>query len=291
VPAPDAVQGRFPAPLVIAIDGPSGSGKSSVSREVARRLGLEYIDTGAMYRAVCWACLDAGIDLDDSAAVADLAHSVDILLGTGPDDPRVVVDGQEVTEQIRRTRISSAVSAVAVVPEVRTELRARQRQLIVRAQAGPQSGCVAEGRDITTVVAPDADVRLLLTASEQARLQRRTLQVHGTVDAPAMEATRDQVLRRDEDDATVSSFRVAADGVLELDSSALTFEQTVQAVLDAVARQASGHPVVELDLVAAEADTVTPGLPTTPEITVADVTVPDATGTSVPGVDAVRVPR
>jgi cytidylate kinase len=238
VPAPNhPATGR---PLVIAVDGPSGSGKSSVSREVARRLGLEYLDTGAMYRAACWSALDAGLDLDDQVAVAKHVQVLDLEMGTDPTAPRVRVAGREISAEIRETRISTAVSAVAINLEVRAELQRRQRELIDAARHGAHGGCVVEGRDITTVVAPNADVRILLTASEEARLARRARDVHGSDDADAVEATRDQVLRRDADDSTVSDFRVAADGVLQLDSSGLDFEQTVSAVLAAVSHTAAG---------------------------------------------------
>jgi cytidylate kinase len=225
---------------VIAVDGPSGSGKSSVSREVARRLGLEYLDTGAMYRAVCWSALDAGLDLDDTVAIAKHVRVLDLEMGTDPAAPHVWVAGREISAEIRETRISTSVSVVATNPEVRAELRQRQRELIDAARQGLHSGCVAEGRDITTVVAPDADVRILLTASEAARLARRARDVHGSDDADAVEATRDQVLRRDADDSRVADFHFAADGVLELDSSGLNFEQTVSAVLAAVSHTAAG---------------------------------------------------
>jgi cytidylate kinase len=222
--------------LVVAVDGPSGSGKSSVSREVARRLGALYLDTGAMYRAVTWSAMADGLDLGDApgarAAVAEHARALDLEISTDPDLPLVAVDGTEVTTTIREHRISEAVSAVATNLEVRAELRARQRAIIDSArQAG--RGIVAEGRDITTVVAPDADVRVLLTASEEARLVRRALEVHGDDGAEAVASMRDVVIRRDADDATVSSFQSAAEGVLALDSSALTFEQTVRALLGA----------------------------------------------------------
>jgi cytidylate kinase len=226
---------------VIAIDGPSGSGKSSVSREVAARLGLEYVDTGAMYRAACWSVLEAGIELSDGVAVAQHVRLLPLVLGTNPARPSVVVAGRDISAEIRETRISAAVSMVATNLEVRAELRDRQRALIDAARQGRTAGCVAEGRDITTVVAPDADVRILLTASESARLARRAREVHGSDSRDAVDATRDQVLRRDADDATVSSFHVAADGVLELDSSELTFEQTVHAVLTAVAAMAQAE--------------------------------------------------
>jgi cytidylate kinase len=227
-----------PGSLVVAIDGPSGSGKSSVSREAARRLGLAYLDTGAMYRAVCWSCLEDGVDLTDESAVAEHARSLDLRIGTDPQAPTVHVRGRDVALLIRATRISEAVSLVARVPAVRAELRLRQREIIDRARRGPRCGCVAEGRDITTVVAPEAEVRLLLTASEAARLARRALEVHGSADVGALAATRDQVLRRDADDSAVAVFHVAADGVLELDSSGLDFEQTVAAVLGVVAERA-----------------------------------------------------
>jgi len=217
-------------PLVVAVDGPSGSGKSSVSREVARRLGLAFLDTGAMYRALTWWCLENGIDLADTAAVAEAARELPLRMGTDPTEPGVWVGGTDVGTAIRATAISARVSEVATNLEVRAEMRRRQRELLVAAP----SGTVAEGRDITTVVAPDADVRLLLTASEQARLARRARELHGADDAEALARTHDQVVRRDRDDSTVSQFTVAADGVVTVDSSALTLEQVVDVVLGLV---------------------------------------------------------
>jgi cytidylate kinase len=238
VPAQDGVEAFHSShALVIAIDGPSGSGKSSVSREVARRLGLAYLDTGAMYRAVCWSVLESGIDPADTDAVAECARTLDLVMDTDPLAPRVLVGDRDVSLEIRGTRISEQVSVIAANQQVRAELQARQQALIEVTATGSQRGCVAEGRDLTTVVVPNADVRLLLTASERARLARRALELHGSDDGAALEATRDQVLRRDADDSLVSSFTTAADGVLQLDSSGLTFEQTVQVVLDAVAFQ------------------------------------------------------
>lgn len=239
MPVPGAEKARVLSSLVIAIDGPSGSGKSSVSREVANRLNLEYLDTGAMYRAACWACLEAGLDLGDEDAVAQRVRSARLVLDTDPRSPRVRVDGHDVTVEIRETRISESVSTVAANQRVRAELRAQQRALINQAVRGPRRGCLAEGRDITTVVATDADVRLLLTASERDRLARRALQMHGNADEASLAAIRDQVVRRDSDDSAVTSFTTAADGVLELDSSGLSFEETVTAVLGAVAQQAT----------------------------------------------------
>jgi cytidylate kinase len=228
--------------IVVAIDGPSGSGKSSVSRAVARRLGTAYLDTGAMYRAATWWCLEEQVDLADQAAVAAAVDVMPLVMGIDPAAPTVHVDGTDVGEAIRTTEISTAVSAVATNLAVRAELRRLQRAIIA-AESSVESagtsfsggrGIVAEGRDITTVVAPDADARILLTASEEARLARRSLEVHGAADAAAVEATKDQVLRRDRDDSTVSQFHVAADGVVTVDSSDLDFEQTIQAVLDVV---------------------------------------------------------
>lgn len=237
MPAPEQPRPPLAEGVVVAVDGPSGSGKSSVSREAARRLGLAYLDTGAMYRAVCWSCLDAGTDLADTGAVAAAARSMDLVLGTDPGEETVLVDGRDVASAIRQSRISAAVSAVATNLGVRAELGRRQREVIAAATVPPQAGIVAEGRDITTVIAPDADVRVLLVADETARLARRARDVHGRDDDDAVAATRDEVLRRDADDATVSTFHVAADGVVTLDSSALSFDETVEALLTLVARR------------------------------------------------------
>jgi len=224
-----------PGGVTIAIDGPAGSGKSTVSRLVAEALDGGMLDTGAMYRAVTWWCLENDVALTDEETVARVAEALDLELGTDPAGAIVVVDGEDITGEIRSERISQQVSAVATNTLVRPVLQRRQRELLFATAAG-RGSCVAEGRDITTVVAPDADVRVLLTASEEARLARRSLDVHGDADASSVEATRDQVVRRDRDDSTVSQFLVAADGVVTVDSSDLDFEQTVQAVLEVVER-------------------------------------------------------
>ena len=221
-------------PILIAVDGPSGSGKSSVSRAVARSLGVGYLDTGAMYRAATWWCLDQGVELDDAPEVARATRGMPLQMGTDPAAPTVSVAGHDIGAAIRTTEISSVVSRVATNLDVRAELRRRQRELMTRI-ASETGGVVAEGRDITTVVAPDADVRILLTASEQARLRRRSAELHGEASAEAIEATRDQVVRRDRDDSTVSTFHEAAAGVVLVDTSDLDFEESVQAVLDVVA--------------------------------------------------------
>jgi len=210
--------------VLVAVDGPSGSGKSSVSREVARRAGLAYLDTGAMYRAACWAALRDGVDVSDTEATAAVVRAVVVDLSTDPDDLRVAVDGVDVTDDIRGSGVTAAVSAFASHPPVREELRLRQRALM---DAAP-TGCIAEGRDITTVVAPDAHVRILLTADADARVRRRAAQLG---EAPDTVDVREGVLNRDAVDSGVTAFRTAADGVLELDSSALDLEQTVAAVL------------------------------------------------------------
>lgn len=219
--------------LVIAVDGPSGSGKSSTSRGVAKALGLAYLDTGAMYRAVTRAFLDAGVDPADAPAVIAVTVGADLEISTDPDDQWVRVNGRDVTTAIREPEVSANASAVSTVPECRANLVARQRAII---DAAP-NGIVAEGRDITTVVAPDASVRVLLTASEEARLRRRSAELHGATDAAAVEATRDQVVRRDRDDSTVSTFTEAAPGVVLVDTSDLDFEQSVAAVLAVVAAE------------------------------------------------------
>jgi cytidylate kinase len=215
---------RIGRPLVVAIDGPSGSGKSSVSKEVARRLRIAYLDTGAMYRALTWHCVNSNIDLDDAAAVEQAARDLVLDLSTSPQEEYVRVNGVDVTDAIREPGISSAVSAVATTLGARTELIRRQRDLIDK----HHRRMVVEGRDITTVVAPGAEVRMLLTASEEARLRRRGIQLGGTQNAEELAA---QVTHRDAKDSTVVNFTQAADGVVTLDSSDLDFEQTVDAAL------------------------------------------------------------
>lgn len=221
------------APLVVAVDGPSGSGKSSVSKAVATQLGVGYLDTGAMYRALTVHCLHHEVPLGDAEAITAAAEDFPLMIGTDPDAVDVLVGGRNVTEQIRSSEVSSVVSKVATVPAVRELMRRLQREMMddIAETAG---GVVAEGRDITTVVYPDATVRLLVTASEEARLARRSKELHGHAEADAVEATRDQIVRRDAEDSTVSQFTTAADGVITIDTSDLDFDQSVQAVLAAI---------------------------------------------------------
>lgn len=213
--------------LIVAVDGPAGSGKSSVSREAARRLGFAYLDTGAAYRALAWHCLDGGIDVEDAAAVAARVADFDYATGTDPDFFFVRVGGEEVTADIREPRVTAVVSAVARVPKVRAGLTALFRRI---AADSPKAGIIIEGRDITTVVAPDAAARVLLTASAEARMARRSAELGSA----STESTGQQLAARDAQDLKVVDFMNAAEGVTTLDSTELDFEQTVQALIDIV---------------------------------------------------------
>nr|WP_239539155.1 (d)CMP kinase [Arcanobacterium pluranimalium] len=200
----------------------------------AKKMRLAYLDTGAMYRAATWWALHQGIDLDDQEAVYQATLSMPLEISLDPENPRFICAGHDVSAEIRTSELSKVVSKVATNLDVRANMKARQREIIAQAQK-PDSfshgrGIVAEGRDITTVVAPDAHVRVLLTASEEARLRRRALEVRGSDDATTLAATRDEVLRRDRDDSTVSEFMTAQDGVTTIDSSELTIEQVVNAI-------------------------------------------------------------
>lgn len=209
---------------MIAIDGPAGSGKSTTSKEVARRLGLGYLDTGAMYRAVTVAFLDSGVSRDDAAAVAAATTAADIDISLDPDDFWVRVNGRDVTAEIRSARTTANASAVSTNPACRADLVARQRALM---DADPR-GCVAEGRDITTVVYPDADLRVLLTASAEARLRRRSGDVGGSL---TDEQLRDLVLKRDAEDSKLVEFQTPAEGVRLLDTSDMTFDEVASTIV------------------------------------------------------------
>ncbi|WOP18031.1 (d)CMP kinase [Raineyella sp. LH-20] len=198
--------------VVVAIDGPSGSGKSSTSRAVAEHFGWAYLDTGAMYRAVAWAWLDSGIPLEDPEAIVEMVRGARLQITTDPAAPGIAVGGTDVTAAIRDPRVSAEVSKVSSIQGVRDELIARQRALI----AAAEGGIVVEGRDITTVVAPDADLRILLVADPAARVARRAAELGGRV--TGAEVT-DQVIRRDRDDSRVTAFTEAADGVTVIDST------------------------------------------------------------------------
>ena len=214
-------------PITIAIDGPAGSGKSSVSKEAARRLGYGYLDTGAAYRALAWHVLEHGADTSDAAAVVDAAGDFDYAISLDPDDYWVRVGQTAVTEAIREPRVSSAVSGVARVPVIREQVNVLFRRLV--AESG-RPGVIVEGRDITTVVAPDAPVRILLTAAPEVRAARRSAELT-TQDAAAVAAA---LHKRDASDSQVVDFLTAAPGVTVVDSTDLDFAQTVDAVLAVV---------------------------------------------------------
>ena len=232
--------------ITIAIDGPAGSGKSTVARRVAESLHGGFLDTGAMYRAVTWYCLENDIPLDDLDAVAAVADHLDLELGTDPTGARVVVGSTNITTQIRTERIAERVSEVATNLQVRSILRRKQREIMQRA-AQEKGSCVAEGRDITTVVAPDATVRVLLSASAEERMRRRAAELELGEDA--QERMRDQIVRRDRDDATVSEFATAAEGVVPIDTTDLGIDEVVDQVLALVeeARAAQAEERLEDD--------------------------------------------
>ncbi len=214
-------------PVVVAIDGPAGSGKSSVSKQAARRLGYGFLDTGAAYRALAWLALERGVDTADAASVLEVAGDFDYAISLDPDEYWVRVGAVDVTDSIREPRVSDAVSGVARVPAVRESVNELFRSLVA---ASARPGVVVEGRDITTVVAPDAPVRILLTASPEVRAARRSAEVT-TQDAAAVAAA---LHRRDASDSAVVDFLTAAPGVTVVDSTDLDFEETVDAVLGVI---------------------------------------------------------
>ena len=218
---------RAPHPgLVIAVDGPAGSGKSSAARGAARALQLRYLDTGAMYRALTWMALQAGVDVSSPAAVAAFLPGPAIEPGTDPAAPAIRAGGADVSGPIRTREVSNAVSAVASVPAVRTQLIAQQRQIIAAALAAGR-GIVAEGRDIGTVVAPEAPVKVYLTASAAVRAVRRTAEMAGGPPVTAAQTEADQALR-DQRDAAQSA--MAADAV-EIDSTGLSLAEVVARIV------------------------------------------------------------
>jgi len=204
---------------VVAIDGPAGSGKSTVAKAVAQRLNLAYLDTGAMYRAVAFAALSGGLNLDDADAVLAVAQTLDLQL----DQSSCVVNGVDATEAIRGTEFTLAVSVVAALPAVRAEMVQRQRQW-----AQDRNGGVMEGRDIGSVVFPDAALKIYLTASEEVRAQRRAAEAGGE-DVAAVAA---DLGRRDEvDSQRKASPLVEAEGSVVVDTSAMTIDQVVDHVV------------------------------------------------------------
>ena len=221
-------------PFVVAVDGPAGSGKSSVSKEVARRLDFGFLDTGAAYRALAWHAAASGVDTDDAASVVSCLESFDYRIGTDPEGYAVHVGDVDVTTAIRDPAISAIVSRVARVPEVRVQLDEVHAHLIELFRsimaAEPRPGIVVDGRDITTVVSPDAPVRILLTATEDVRIARRSAELVGD----SAQAAGEQLHRRDQADSKVVDFMTAAEGVTTVDSTELDFEQTVNAVIGVI---------------------------------------------------------
>jgi cytidylate kinase len=222
---------------VIAVDGPAGAGKSSAARGVATELGLRYLDTGAMYRALTWWLITQRLDLTDPAVVAANARRPAIEVGTDPDRPAIAVNGADVSGAIRSRAVSNAVSAVASVPQVRAHLIAQQRDILARACAAGQ-GIVAEGRDIGTVVAPQAVVKVFLTASEEARASRRSSDLAADPGATP-DVTRDENKRRDRADAPQTAM---ADDAIEVDSTVLSLDEVISLIVRAAGER--GFPLV-----------------------------------------------
>jgi cytidylate kinase len=212
--------------LIIAVDGPAGSGKSSAARGAARGLGLRYLDTGAMYRALTWWMLHHDVPVGSAEAVAAHSGQPVIEVSTDPGSPTIGVDGTDVTAQIRTRQVSNAVSAVASVPEVRTRLVAMQQDIIARTCA-TGAGIVAEGRDIGTVVAPGAPVKVYLTASETTRAERRSADLAADPSA-TVALTQAEQQRRDQADA--AQMAKAPDAVL-IDSTALDLDEVVSVIV------------------------------------------------------------
>lgn len=223
--------------VVIAIDGPSGSGKSTVARRVAQRLGFRYLDTGAMYRALTWQALDRRVDLEDAAALGELAERARIEPGTNPRRPTIAIDGVDVSAPIRTRAVTNAVSAVSAVPAVRAVLVRRQREIMAGA------AIVVEGRDIGTTVAPEAPLKIYLTATSETRAARRHRQLAAVGDVAGEHDTRAEIERRDARDSTrtASPLLQAPDAVV-VDSTGRTVDQVVREVLSAAARRGLAPP-------------------------------------------------
>jgi cytidylate kinase len=217
---------------VVAVDGPSGSGKSTVSRRLAKALSAAYLDTGAMYRAVTWAVLQAGVDPADADAITKIAGEARLEIGTDPDNPYTRVDGVAVDGPIRGPQVTGAVSAVAAVPAVRRLLVTRQREIIAGADR-----IVVEGRDIGGVVAPDADLKVFLTASPDERARRRSAE-----DATDHTATAADLARRDQLDSTRAADPLQrAAGAVELDTTTMDIDAVVARLRDLLVAGVRGN--------------------------------------------------
>lgn len=216
-------------PVIVAIDGPSGTGKSSTSKAVASKLGLSYLDTGAQYRAITWWMLSNGVDVSDTAAVANAADKPTLVSGTDPSAPTISVDGTDASGPIRTQEVTAAVSAVSAVPEV----RARMVELQRAAAASAPEGIVVEGRDIGTTVLPDATVKIFLTASPEARAARRGGELKATNGGQVdLAATQEALVKRDAADSGRKTSPLAkADDAVEVDTSDLTLDQVIECVV------------------------------------------------------------
>ncbi|MFC6023618.1 (d)CMP kinase [Plantactinospora solaniradicis] len=217
---------------VVAVDGPSGSGKSTVSRRLATALDARYLDTGAMYRAVTWAVLRSGVDPQDAEAVTKVAGETDLKIGVDPEASSVTADGIAIDRDIRGPEVTGAVSAVSAVPAVREQLVALQREIIEAA-----GRIVVEGRDIGSVVAPDADLKVYLTASAEARAHRRSAE-----NSADLSATAADIARRDRLDSTRAAdpLRQAPDAVV-LDTTALGIDEVVARLHELLAGRRPGQ--------------------------------------------------
>ncbi|WP_405579853.1 (d)CMP kinase [Streptomyces sp. NBC_01190] len=212
-------------PVIVAIDGPSGTGKSSTSRAVAAKLGLSYLDTGAQYRAITWWMLSNGVDVNDPDAVADAVDKPVIISGTDPGNAAISVDGVDAAGPIRTAAVTAAVSAVSAVPEVRSRMVAYQREVAGAAL----TGIVVEGRDIGTTVLPSATVKIFLTASAEARAARRSSELNG---AQSVADTQAALIRRDAADSGRKTSPLAkADDAIEVDTTELTLQQVIERVV------------------------------------------------------------
>lgn len=215
--------------IAVAVDGPAGAGKSSISKIVAKKLGYLYIDTGAMYRSVTWAVLHNHIDVNNQKAVEALLPELDLTMEASDDSCKVFIAGQDVTDFIRTPQVNNAVSIVASYKGVRQYLVERQRLM---AEAG---GVILDGRDIGSVVLPNAELKIYLTASVEARAMRRYLEVKGTVNEQTLEDIKDSVMQRDDIDKNrKESPLIQVEDAVLVDSSEMTFDETVEHILHLV---------------------------------------------------------
>ena len=215
--------------IAVAVDGPAGAGKSSISKIVAKKLGYLYIDTGAMYRSVTWAVLHNHIDVNNQKAVEALLPELDLTMEASDDSCKVFIAGQDVTDFIRTPQVNNAVSIVASYKGVRQYLVERQRLM---AEAG---GVILDGRDIGSVVLPNAKLKIYLTASVEARAMRRYLEVKGTVNEQTLEDIKDSVMQRDDMDKNrKESPLIQVEDAVLVDSSEMTFDETVEHILHLV---------------------------------------------------------